>query len=228
MNALRRTLSRLCINRSGMALVEFALSLPFIVIVTMTAAELANFTTTKMRISQLALMVADNASRIGTGTVLSNKTISEKQINDLLAGANLQAGKLGLFADGRVIIRSLQPATVANKYIVKWQRCKGMKSTELGSYFNEDSGSTATERNDDTTLATNPFKVKPPANGAVMFVEIVYSYQPLIGPNFVKIPTIRETAAMTVRDNRDYTGGTKGIYNTEGVTAASCSTFSAT
>lgn len=219
MTILRQTLSRLWPDRSGMAVVEFALSLPFVVLVTMSAAELTNFTTTKMRVSQLALMVADNASRIGTGTVLSNKTISEKQINDLLTGAGLQAGSLNLFTHGRVIIRSLQPGATTTKYVVKWERCKGLKN-----FTSTYPAAGVTERN----VSGNPFKVTAPTGGAVIFVEIVYTYQPIIGANFVKIPEIKETAAMTVRDNRDYAGGTNGIYNTENVTAASCSVYSAT
>lgn len=212
-------------DRSGISAVEFALCLPFVVTTAMMGAELTNFTTTKMRISQLALQVADNASRIGTGTVLSNKTISEKQINEILTGANLQSGKLGLFTNGRVTISSLQPGAATDTYVVKWQRCKGTKNY-TSSYFTAGT----TERNSDpTNTTTNPFKVRPPTGGAVMFVEIYYVYQPLIASQFLPgVTTVKETAAMTVRDNRDYTGGTNGIYNTESVTAASCSTFSAT
>jgi hypothetical protein len=203
-------------------MVEFALALPFVVFVTMSAAELTNYTTTKMRVSQLALQIADNASRIGTGTVLSNKTISETQINELFAGANLQSGKLGLFSNGRIILSSLQPGTATNSYVVKWQRCKGAKTFTSSTYF-----TAGTTERDATT--NNPYNVTPPADGAVMFVEISYTYQPIIGLQFINnISEIRETAAMTVRDNRDYTGGTNGIYNSEGAPVASCSTYSAT
>lgn len=210
-------------DRSGMAVVEFALCLPFVVLMTMTAAELTNYTTTKMRMSQLALQIADNASRIGTGTVLSNKTISEKQINDLLTGANLQSGKLGVFANGRIILSSIQPGVAANTYVVKWQRCKGAKNFTSATYY----AAGTTERSSDPANAANPYKVTPPPSGAVMFVEISYTYQPLIGTRFQPFSDIRETAAMTVRDNRDYAGGTNGIYNTENAPVANCSTFSA-
>tara|TARA_R110000868_G_scaffold155062_3_gene381474 strand:+ start:2968 stop:3642 length:675 start_codon:yes stop_codon:yes gene_type:complete len=219
-NAASRTWKRLFTDHAGMAVIEFAISLPFVVLVTMGGAELTNYTTTKMRMSQIALMVADNASRVGTGTVLSNKTISEKQINDLLTGAGLQADKLKLFTKGRVIIRSLQPGATATQYVVQWERCKGMKSYTPTTY----PAATPTTQH---TISGNPFKVTPPSNGAVIFVEIVYDYQPLLGSQFIDISEIRETAAMTVRDNRDYAGGTNGIYNAEGVTASSCSVYSA-
>jgi Flp pilus assembly protein TadG len=225
LRSIAQGIARLRRDRSGVAAVEFALTLPFIVLTTMTAAELTNFTTTKMRISQLALQVADNASRIGTGTVLSNKTISETQINDLLTGANLQSGKLAVFTNGRVTVSSIQPGTAANTYVVKWQRCKGLKSYTSAYYT-----AGTTERSSDPTNANNPYKVTPPPTGAVMFVEIYYRYQPLISSNFIPAANldIKETAAMTVRDDRDYTGGTNGIYNTENAPIASCSTFSAT
>ena len=45
----------------------FALMLPVFMTLSMTGAELTNYITTKMRISQLALQLADDAARIGTG-----------------------------------------------------------------------------------------------------------------------------------------------------------------
>src|SRR3546814_3139157 len=83
--------------QNGIAVVEFALCLPFVLVATLTAAELANYTVTKMRVSQLALRLADDGSRIGTGDLLSTKQITEAQINDLMTGADLQGSALGLF-----------------------------------------------------------------------------------------------------------------------------------
>ncbi|MGE4323245.1 MAG: TadE/TadG family type IV pilus assembly protein [Sphingobium sp.] len=213
-----RTLRRILRHDGGVAMVEFALCLPFVVGLTMAGAELANYTTTKMRVSQLALMVADNASRIGAGSTLNAKTISEAQINDLLAGAGLQGGRLNLFQHGRVIVSSLQPTTNPSQYAIKWQRCRGVKAatSTYGDVGEQTSGITA-----------NGQLITAPSDGAVMFVEINYSYQPLVSSAFVPHSEIREIAAMTVRDNRDYTGGTDGIYNAEGVTASDCSTYSA-
>ena len=54
-------------NCSGLAMVEFAAVLPFGLILCLTGAELTNYATTRMRISQLALHVADHVSRIGNG-----------------------------------------------------------------------------------------------------------------------------------------------------------------
>lgn len=198
-------------------MVEFALCLPFVVTVAMTGAELTNYTTTKMRMSQIALHVADNASRIGTGTVLSNKTISEAQINDLLTGAELESGKLDVNMRGRIILSSLEPMANPNttdRYKIRWQRCSGGKTWT--SHYG-----TAGQTNL-TGITVNGQLLKAPANGAVMFVELAYDYRPLVSAAFVPKTLITEVAAMTVRDQRDYTGGTNGIYNTEGVTPATC------
>ncbi len=67
-----------------------------------------------------------------------------------------------------------------------------------------------------------------PDYGAVMFVEVAYDYQPLISARLVPTTVIKDIAAMTVRDGRDYNGddthttGGSGIHNMEGATASSC------
>src|SRR3546814_8922602 len=68
---------RLAKTKSGVALIEFAYSLPILMAMMMSGAELTNYATVKMRLSQVALHIADNGGRIGNGTVLSVKKISE-------------------------------------------------------------------------------------------------------------------------------------------------------
>lgn len=214
---VRRYFHRLARADSGAVMIEFALGLPIMVTIGLTGAELTNFVTTKMRISQQALQIADNASRIGTGTILSTKQISEAQINDLLTGAGLQAGNLDLFEHGRVIVSSLQADTLnTGKYTIKWQRCRGVKSTTSGYGLQG--------ANNLTGITANGQLITAPANGAVIFVQISYSYQPLLGLTYAKSTEINEIAAMTVRDSRDLTT----IYNTEAVTASTCNLFTAT
>lgn len=217
---LRRLMRGLRRDRSGVALVEFALALPFVLGATMAAAELANFTTTKMRVSQVALHLADDGSRIGTGDLLSTKQITEAQINDLLVGADLQAGALGLYAHGRVILSSLEPVANPNptdRYRVRWQRCRGTKSWSSHYGAQGDTGLTG--------LVMNGQTVKAPASGAIIYVEVAYDYQPIIGARWLNMGPIVETAAMSVRDNREFMGpaGGVGIYNPAPVaTVASC------
>ena len=80
----------------GITLVEFAYATPLLLLMISGGAELANYAITKMRVSALALQVADNAARIGEGNLLQAKQISEAEINDLLQGALAQGGSLNV------------------------------------------------------------------------------------------------------------------------------------
>ena len=61
-----------------------------------------------------------------------------------------------------------------------------------------------------------------------MFVEVYYEYTPLVKSSLAPSSNMTEIASMMVRDRRDTTGGTNGVYQVSGVTASSCSTYSAT
>ena len=217
----RPFMSRLRRAQSGVAAVEFAFTAPIILGMFLAGAELTNFAITRMRVSQIALHVADNASRIGTHSLLTAPQISEAQINDLLTGANMQSGTLDLGANGRVIISSLEPVANPNptpkKFRIRWQRCYGAKSWP-SSYGLQ--GAT-----DMLAMGPTGQQVTAPAGGGVIFVEVAYDYTPLISASIVPTTVITDTAAMTVRDDRDYNGnGGTGVYNNEGVAAATCAT----
>lgn len=215
-------LEKLRRSEAGLAMVELAYSLPIVVPLFVAGAELTNFAVTKMRISQIALHVADNASRIGTETLLSAPRISEKQINDLLTGANLQAGTLNLQGKGRVFLSSVEPIAnpnSQNKFKIHWQRC-------FGSLARSSTYGVADSTQHTGGVGPAGKKATAPDNGGTMFVEVVYSYTPLMIPGFIPVMDIRETAAMTVRDNRDYNGNNgAGIFNDEVVTPSLCGTI---
>jgi len=97
---LAHSVARLGRDKSGLALLEFAFMLPLILVMSLTGAEMTNYITTKMRISQLALHIADDAARMGSGTRLAAKTITEADINDIFIGAHLQSGELDLRGRG--------------------------------------------------------------------------------------------------------------------------------
>ncbi len=205
----------LCLDSSGLAMIEFAASLPFILLISLTGAELTNYATTKMRVSQVALQLADNVSRIGNGTLLSAKSVRESDINDALTGAGVQAGALDLYTHGRVIVSSVEgetyPTNPSGEFRIRWQRCRGAKEHD-STYGNEGD-------HDLTGVGPVGRQVTAPDNGAVIFVEVAYDYQPLFTDRVIPNPEIVEIAAMTVRDTRDLTQ----IYNTEGVAASTCS-----
>ncbi|WP_264572716.1 TadE/TadG family type IV pilus assembly protein [Sphingobium sp. B11D3A] len=212
--------SRLARAQSGVAAVEFALTAPLILGMFLAGAELTNFAITRMQVSQIALHVADNASRIGTNSLLTAPQISEAQINDLLIGANMQSGALDLATNGRIIISSLEPVANPNpepkKFHIHWQRCFGAKSWASTHGVQGDT--------DLPAMGETGKQVTAPDGGAVIFVEVAYDYTPLISASIVPTTVIVDTAAMTVRDDRDYNGnGGTGVYNNEGVTASTCS-----
>lgn len=217
--AARSFLQRLRGDLSGLAAVEFALTSPIVLTLFLSGVEITNYTITKMRVSQIALHVADNGSRIGTDSILAVKTISESQINDLFIGANLQSGTLGLLSRGRVILSSVeQMPSDATKMRIHWQRCYGQKvySSSYG-----DQGATNL-----TAIGPAGKQVTSvPSGGAVMYVEVAYDYKPLISSRLVPSTVMKDTAAMIVRDDRDLTGGvnSSGVYNNESATASSCS-----
>lgn len=206
-------------DTSGLAMLEFAFMLPVLLTMSLAGAELTNFIITKMRISQIALHLADNAARIGSGSQLQAKTITEADINDLLTGADLQSGELALLANGRVIISSIEPSTVntANSRI-RWQRCKGSK-TRASSY-----GTVANSTNV-TGIGPAGRQVSAPVSGVTMFVEVYYEYKPLVKTSLSPDTSMTEIASMMVRDRRDTTAATgrpDGVYPVAGVTASTC------
>ena len=193
---------RLIGDRSGLALTEFALSLPLLLTAGLGGIETANLAVTTLRVNQVAIQIADNASRIGDTSSLQDRKIYEADINDLLLGSNIQAGQsIDLYDHGRVIVSSLEvvPGTDDQQYI-HWQRCKGTKNYP-SSYGAQGDGVS-------TTLAgMGPAgeEVMAQRGEAVIFVEVSYDYQPLVAGFFGDNRVISSTSAYTVRDSRDLT-----------------------
>lgn len=221
---LMRRLRALREDKSGIALVEFAAAAPFMLGIFLTATEITNYTIVKMRVSQVALQIADNGSRIGTESLLTSPQISETDINDLLTGAGAQASGLDLYTHGRVIVSSLEPVANPNttsKFMIRWQRCRGLKNV-TSSYGLQ-------SQNNLDGMGPTGQVVKTPDDAGVIYVQVVYDYQPLFSASLVPHIKFDEVAAMTVRAKRDYNGnGGTGVYNNEGATVSGCGTFSAT
>lgn len=220
LRSLAGATGRLGDDNQGVALLEFALTLPVLLLLSLTGAELTNYITTKMRISQIALHLSDNAARLGSGTQLSLKTVNESDINDLFVGANLQSGELALLTNGRIIMSSVEvDPNNSGKYRIRWQRCKGAK-VRTSSYGVAGAVNL-------TGMGPAGRQTVAPTDGAAMFVEVYYEYQPLVKSSLAPSANMTEIASMMVRDRRDLAGGTNGVYPVTGVTASSCSTYSA-
>jgi len=195
-----RAMRKLLRSSSGVAATEFALVIPFLLGAGLTGLEVGNRVMVQMQIGQLAVHIADNASRVGDQSMLQDRKIYEADINDVFAGAEKQAGRgLDLFAHGRVIISSQEvvPGTQDDQYI-HWQRCMGTKP-HVSSYGDQGDGLTG------SFVGMGPAgqEIYAFADEAVIFVEVAYDYQPIFGEPFGFDAEIIATAAYTVRDDRD-------------------------
>ncbi len=235
MIAFARALAR---DRSGLAMMEFALTAPVLIAMGGWGVELSYLAVTNLRVSQAAVNLADNASRVGASGSGNVTQLREADINDVLQGTRLESQGINLTTYGRVTLSSLenvrQAQDTARVQRIHWQRCVGMMS---GTGFESNYGttdaadgttvdSTANHANEGTAAPTgmgeNGRKVMAPDDSGVMFVEVNYRYRPLFGDLFVQPQIVRYTQSFVVRDNRDFTR----IYNPTPTAAAStCDKF---
>ena len=192
---LLRGLRRLARERSGVAMVEFALGAPFLLTAGLWGAEEANYALVNMKVSQLAEHLADNASRVGDTSTLQNRKIYENDLNEVIYGAQMQAGKLGLYNNGRITISSLEVKGDDIQYI-HWQRCRGAKN--VPSTYGREGDTFGTDG-----MGPDGEEVIAQEGDAVIFVEVNYTYQPLVSASFMGNLDIHSIASFTVRDSRD-------------------------
>jgi hypothetical protein len=215
------TLRRLGRNTSGLAVLEFAMTMPIFTGLGAYGLEVANTALIRMRVSQVALAVADNASRAGERSTLAVKTIDEADVKEVFLGAKHQAGGIDLLEKGRIVLSSLERNAAGGQWI-HWQRCKGLKNYP-SRYGNQGTGATGTAFLGMGPAAT---RIQAPADSAVMYVEVAYEFEPMISRHFVAPHVIRYAASYLVRERRDLTG--TGIRNAASSTdLATCDRFSA-
>ncbi len=239
MKTLLKTLRR---DQSGLALVEFAVSLPFFMGLTIGGIEMANYANVVMQLNQIAIHTADSASRMGEEGALAVRIITETQINDVFAGTAREGnslllngrhayvdpsdGSAALRGNALIILSSVEPTNPfvsgTPRYRVRWQRCMG-----TAAFYRSNYGTPATATSI-TAIGAAGNQIVPPDDGAVMFVELQYWFRPSILNGFSKLTdhTIKQTASMVVRDRRDYRLGASEeatpIFNTEGAVPSTC------
>lgn len=191
---------RLRRDSSGLALIEFAYSMPLVFGIGMYGVEVANLALTNMRVSQIALGLADNASRVGEATALSQKRLREADINDVFEGARIQASRFDILENGRITLSSLEVNEDGGQWI-HWQRCVGMKDYD-STYGDAGDGEDGTNF---AGMGPAGARVQAPPGSAVMFVEINYDYEPVVASWLLGPRKLHYTAAFIVRDKRDLT-----------------------
>ncbi|NYD90313.1 TadE/TadG family type IV pilus assembly protein [Sphingomonas melonis] len=225
---------RLASDRRGVALIEFALGAPLVLMLGLYGAEIGNQALTHLRISQIALTAADNASRMGQMQPSNIEQMGEADMNDVLQAARLQGAGIKLGTYGRMTISSLeniqQSYDLAPIQRIHWQRCMGLKNgaAYTSSYGTAppSAGTTATLANAGTPALTgmgDPGRmVNAPAGYGLIFVELNYEYQPIVGGWLAKPFRMHYVASMIVRNNRDF----RQIYNPlNAETPSTCNIF---
>lgn len=186
--------------------IEFALVLPVFMMLGMYGAEIAWMNASALEASQVAIALADNASRLGqTDNSGVTPTITGADIDSVLSGAIAEGQNIGLSTDGRVILSSLEVHPVTGNQYLHWQQCKGSLQSNSSHGKPDLTGSALAPIASGLTIGDS--KISAPANSAVMVAEVWYRHKGLFGTMFIQPITIHEQAAVIVRDNRNLTPG---------------------
>jgi Flp pilus assembly protein TadG len=204
------TLRRLRRDRRGMAAVEFALALPVLVGLTMYGMETANMAYTSQKLGDIATLTADSVSRI-------RLSISNGDVTDALGGIKILGDSIDLRNRGRIIVSSVKPVldnagNVTNQR-VRWQRCTGALAKDSPYAVDTDLGTAG--------IGATGRKIAASKDSETIFVEVYYTYKPLVSSAFYGTPQMSAVAAMSVRErsaNDINTSGTNspcgsGSYN---------------
>lgn len=220
----RRPVRELIAANGGVALLEFAFSMPLVTILGLYAVETANLAMTNLRVNQAALNLADNAARVGLHNSDNREEVREIDLNDVLAGARLQGTGWDLTKRGRIILSSLEEHD--GDQLIHWQRCIGLKSgTGYDSHYGRTKPTDGLKSHDDDDdddygdgvnlkkkgMGPAGEEIKAPDDSGVMFVEINYQYKPLVSNRWLPAGAsrIHYTASFIVRDRRIF----ERIYN---------------
>ncbi|MDG6079217.1 pilus assembly protein [Erythrobacter litoralis] len=187
------------------------MAVPLFLTLVLTGLELANLALSHMRVSQMAMSVADNAGRVTAG-------IDEANIHEVFAGAEVIGEGLNFKPHGRMVLSSLEDNRQTNDarrgQTIRWQRCWGEDRAVKPAYGKEGDGANNASLKDGLGSGA---RITAATGTAVMFVEVEYKYQPLVSTAFFDPPTIRYESAFNVRGRQN-----NALSNTQGLTVYRC------
>jgi hypothetical protein len=182
---------------SGLAMLEFALSLPVLTTLVLVGLETANLAMAHLRISNIAMLASDNASRV-------RDSIDEADVIELLTGAKMTGDSISFRQHGRIILSSIEPNTAGTNGAstgqwIRWQRCDGAKvvTSVYGAEGTGQNGSANPAILQQMGVAGS--QIAATSGTAIMVVEVVYDYQPLVSSSIFGARTIRYESAFNVR-----------------------------
>lgn len=197
-------------NDSGVALTEFALTLPLFLILIMGGLEVTNLALVHLRLNHMAEATADNASRVSS-------QMDENDIAEIFAGLQKEGSSIDFADKGDVVLSSVEDnKQTGNKkgQTIRWQRCYGKKKTPP-AYGKEGKGKSDNALKNG--IGPPGHQVAAQAGTAVMFAEVTYNYQPMIFAGIFGSRTLRYESAFNVRERTEL-----GITNVRGKPVKSC------
>ena len=230
----RRLAARLRDDASGLALTEFAFALPVLLTLGLCGLETANYAMAHLRVSNVAMLTADNAARL-------RDSIDEADVIQLFTGAKLSGASIDFAQNGRIVLSSLE--NEAGQQWIRWQRCDGALEVEprYGQPLTEDGDPiedgteifgpdrddasedpSSPEESDLDGMGPEGNQITAQAGTAVMVVEVTYTYQPIIPSSFLEGRRIRYESSFNVRQRTN-----QSIQNFANVAPRACDTFSA-
>lgn len=185
-------------DKSGVALIEFAFTAPIMLTVGLTGMETANLAVAHLQVSQVAMLVADNASRV-------RESIDEADIREIFTGADLTGRAIDFSPNARIILSNLEHNGESGSdegQWIRWQRCYGGNTNYSSSYGDEGDGEDDSSLSAGVGPAGNKIAATPAAG--INFVEVVYDYKPLISDRFFGNIIIRYESAFVARERDDH------------------------
>ncbi len=214
--SLGRFSARLRGCTSGLALVEFGMSLPVLLTLGLFGLETANFAMAHLRISNIAMLTADNAARV-------RDSIDEADVIELFTGAKMTGSGISFAQNGRIVLSSIEPNTAgtggaSTGQWIRWQRCDGLRNFS-SAYGAQGAGQTNASIQ---YVGPSTSPISAASGTAVMVVEVSYVYQPIIPNSFLSGREIRYESAFNVRQRTN-----QALNNAGNNTAKTCNLYSA-
>ncbi|MFB0612007.1 TadE/TadG family type IV pilus assembly protein [Aurantiacibacter poecillastricola] len=195
---------------SGVSTIEFALILPLFITLGLTGVEIAYMSTVNMQVSQTAISLADNASRLGqTDNSAVTPTVTEADIDSIMAGALRQGQSFDLEENGRIILSSLEYDDATGLQYIHWQRCRG--DLDRDSAYGDDGENNGLGETQITGVGSSGTPITAAPNSAVMVAEIYYEYEGIIGGSIGRSAEFHQEAIFAIRDDRNLTPGVTGV-----------------